>query len=152
MPWTGSRKATIEESFERMTEKTAGCWIWHGVRNHKGYGNLRGKMAHRVSYEIYKGKIPRGLQLDHLCMVKHCVNPAHLEPVTNQENKRRWAASLTHCPQGHPYSGDNLRIYQGTKRCRKCMTDRQRSWVTKNREKVRAYHRKYQRKLRSQAC
>src|SRR5208282_1570897 len=81
-PHCGSRlgKKYIVELVERITE--TGCWIWMGSL-HKGYG------PHRESYELAKGNIPAGLQLDHLCRQKTCVNPAHLEPVTCRENIRR---------------------------------------------------------------
>ena len=70
-----------------------GCWIWQLNKNYKGYGyvGINGKLvrAHRYYYEQAKGKIPKGLQLDHLCHVRSCVNPEHLEAVTLTENVRR---------------------------------------------------------------
>jgi hypothetical protein len=79
------------------------CWIFTGSHLPTGYGQfwLDGTMrsAHRVSYELHVGKIPDGLQLDHLCRVRSCINPAHLEPVTLQENNRR--GRKTHCKYGH---------------------------------------------------
>jgi len=96
------------------------CWIWTGPKNPGGYGTpyFQGKMrrAHRVAYELILGTIPAGKQLDHLCRVRHCVNPAHLEPVTNKENALRGFsfsaknAKKTHCINGHEFSGQNLRI------------------------------------------
>lgn len=78
---------------ERLFDKvdvTATCWLWTGSINNAGYGrisvNNRPKYAHRVMYELVVGPIPDGLHLDHLCRVRHCVNPDHLEPVTNREN------------------------------------------------------------------
>lgn len=87
--------------------------------------------AHRVGYELYVGKIPDGLMLDHLCRNRCCVNPKHLEPVTNLENVRRGIAAqrnreirlaMTHCKRGHPLSGDNLYINPGSGQrvCRSC--------------------------------
>lgn len=77
-----------------------GCWLWQGALNTKGYAVLsvggrggRRHYAHRLSYEIHVGPIPAGLQIDHLCRVRRCVNPAHLEPVTNRENVLRGIAA-----------------------------------------------------------
>lgn len=113
------------------------CWIWYGARNDKGYGNVgwgyigHGRMpmvpAHRKVYELLVGPIPEGLEIDHLCRNPACVNPNHLEPVTHKENMARGTrANKTHCPRGHPLSGDNLHVYlrgpnQTTMRtCRAC--------------------------------
>lgn len=119
------------------------CWLWTGEIHTKGYGRMYGGrnrrlLAHRVAYELFTGPIPLGLQLDHLCRVRLCVNPAHLEPVTCAENIRRSPISLasiqrarTHCPQGHPYAGDNLvtrKRGRGTGRhCRECRRQQQRA-------------------------
>lgn len=105
-------------------EPNSGCWLWAASGSH-GYGRFpflksewlekRGELAHRHAYKALVGPIPDGLELDHLCRVRCCVNPAHLEPVSHAENVRRGNSgsntrSKTHCPQGHPYEGDNLRI------------------------------------------
>lgn len=74
-----------------------GCWLWTGATSPQGYGRFnaglredaRNVLAHRWSYEHHVGPIPDGLDLDHLCRVRHCVNPEHLEPVTRQENVQR---------------------------------------------------------------
>lgn len=77
-----------------------GCWIWQGSETGTGYGGIKwnGKstVAHRVVYTLVKGEIPNGLFLDHLCNVKKCVNPDHLEPVTHRENIQR-AWNRQHC-------------------------------------------------------
>lgn len=104
------------------------CWLWRGLRNRDGYGvvriDYRPKMLHRVMYEHFLGDIPDGLFIDHLCRVRHCINPGHLEVVTVAENNRRAALVKTHCPQGHPYEGANLRIASSGKTsyraCRAC--------------------------------
>lgn len=111
------------------------CWIWKGRLSRQGYGRFdtlarfgkRTTLApHRFAYEDMVGEIPSGLQLDHLCRVRHCVNPSHLEPVTARENLLRGdtlpARELrnTHCPSGHPYSPDNLYLSTGYRRCRTC--------------------------------
>lgn len=115
-------------------ESERGCWLWIGLKNHKGYGvfKIHGKYvsAHRLIYKTIIGPIPHGLQIDHLCRVRNCVNPAHMEPVTSRENSLRSMitqsyinANQTHCPQAHPYSGDNLYIEKSTgrRRCKICM-------------------------------
>lgn len=114
----------------------AGCWLWTASLDGAGYSKIRvdGRLfnAHRWYYEMINGPIPKGLQLDHLCRVRRCVNPDHLEPVTQQENIRRGEgigvinARKTHCPKGHPYAGDNLIVRSGSRGCRTCVTDRRR--------------------------
>jgi DNA-binding transcriptional regulator YiaG len=71
------------------------CWIWTGSLNAKGYGRCFGGMAHRRYYEEYIGPVPEGRTIDHLCRVRNCVNPEHLEAVSHAENCRRGAAA---CP------------------------------------------------------
>lgn len=105
------------------------CWEWTASRR-DGYGRYKAignRLAHRVSYEALVDEIPTNLQLDHTCRVRHCVNPAHLEPVTQRENVLRGVgvtarnAHRDACPEGHPYNGDNL--YQapnGNRVCRIC--------------------------------
>ncbi len=108
-----------------------GCWLWIGSRNSKGYGRFmldgRSQSTHRVAYSALVGEIPTGLVIDHLCRVRGCVNPAHLEPVTVRENSLRGEtvnarnASRTHCPGGHPYDEENTYLFRGVwRRCREC--------------------------------
>lgn len=85
-----------ERQWAKVEESPSGCWLWTGRISINGYGRVdlphrRRMPAHRWTYEYVVGKIPEGLQLDHLCYVRRCVNPAHLEPVTNRENHRRAA-------------------------------------------------------------
>lgn len=88
------------------------CWLWTGTisggygRFHTGGSYVR---AHRFAYEQLVGPIPDDLTLDHLCMVKACVNPAHLEPVTRGENARRFTQTITECPRGHTYTEETSR-------------------------------------------
>ena len=123
----------LEKHIARVPE--SGCWVWVGAVNKYGYGRVfvggKNKHAHRVTFELHRGKIPDGLVLDHLCRVRCCVNPSHLEPVTLQENIARgdhtnkaWKSKLTHCKHGHELSNDNvyLRVKRGkTERvCKTC--------------------------------
>lgn len=121
-----------------------GCWLWIGSTAGHGYGEFydgqRKVPAHRWAYEHFIGPIPDGLQLDHLCRVRPCVNPEHLEPVTQAENIRRGAAVITHCPQGHPYDEANTcRPTRGNgneRQCRTCARERMRA--RKHRQQVAA--------------
>lgn len=83
---------TKEELFWAKVRKTDICWLWKGATRNN-YGAFRGNnetlYAHRVAYEYLIGPIPEGLELDHICVNKHCCNPAHLEAVTHQENMQR---------------------------------------------------------------
>lgn len=122
------------------------CWTWTAAKDPKGYGRFGlGSRAsgivltHRYSYELMVGSIPEGLVLDHLCRNPTCVNPSHLEPVTNFENLRRgnaWVfwAKKTHCPQGHPYDEQNTYLYQGRRYCKTC----NRKYVLASKAKARA--------------
>lgn len=122
MPFPPYPVASRIKEFSRVTE--AGCWEWQHYTCPAGYGRLsvnnRVVGVHRASYEAFVGPIPAGLTIDHLCRNSRCVNPAHLEPVTNAENIRRSAASKTHCPNGHPYSEENTYRYRGRRSCRTC--------------------------------
>lgn len=109
---------------EMITE--SGCWIWLGSVTRGGYGLFQADRlmgAHRFAYEHFIGTIPTGLQIDHLCRVRCCVNPAHLEAVTGKVNTnrgRRWESEKTHCPQGHPYDESNTKRWKNNRYCREC--------------------------------
>lgn len=133
-------RMSIEDRFWSKVEKQfCGCWLWHGTMFSTGYGSFKAngqiKVAHRLSYQFLKGEIPEGLQLDHLCRVRKCVNPEHLEPVTRKENLLRGASfsgensRKTSCPQGHALEGENLvksTLRAGKRACRICANNNQR--------------------------
>ena len=118
------------------------CWEWTGADNGKGYGQFwDGQQlvpAHRIAFEWLRGEIPEGLELDHLCRNKKCVNPMHLELVTRSENTKRGIGpalaaqkqrAKTHCPHGHPYSPENTYITPvGGRQCIICRNARNRRY------------------------
>jgi len=120
----------IEDQFWSHTRKTDSCWIWTGEVGHDGYGKIRveGKHigAHRLSLIMHGRKPADGLTVDHLCRVRNCVNPEHLESVTLRENLLRGDnvcmahAKKTHCIRGHEITGSNLRMQGRYRVCREC--------------------------------
>lgn len=127
---------TPAERFWPRVEKTDSCWIWTGAGYgcSRGYGRFQACLgsqklvqAHRFAYELIRGRIPDGLQIDHLCRNRFCVNPDHLEAVTARVNVHRSAnpcalnAVKTHCPRGHAYQTFGRLDPRGGKRyCREC--------------------------------
>jgi hypothetical protein len=110
----------------------SGCWEWRGFRDPTGYGRATSvierrqkQLAHRAAYTLFVGSIPSGLHIDHLCRNRGCVNPDHLEPVTQRENNRRQSAAVTHCPHGHTLA-DAYR-WRNTRKCRTCQLHRTRA-------------------------
>lgn len=109
-----------------------GCWIWQLAIDQGGYGvvsvGAKGQqLAHRASYESLIGPIPEGLHLDHLCRVRRCVNPRHLDPVTPKVNvERSWPATKLHCRHGHELFGPNLQFSSGSRQCRTCRVEASR--------------------------
>ena len=145
----GTAGMTPLERFFHYVEFTDTCWLWHGSMFPNGYGQFpikreKGHLAHRWFYEKMYGPIEDGLDLDHLCRVRHCVNVfQHLEPVTRLENLTRGVGIIaeqlkrTHCPKGHPYSDENTYMDQGTHRkCKECNRVRCRTY--KARRKIEA--------------
>lgn len=109
---------------------TTGCWLWEGPGMGNGYGvfnvGFKHLSAHRFAYEMLKGPIPPGLTIDHLCRNRACVNPDHMEPVTNVENVMRGEslaaqnARKTHCMRGHEFTVENTNTNGGRRQCRAC--------------------------------
>ena len=122
--------------FLKNVQITETCWLWTGRIDRGGYGRYgeNGGGAHRTSYEWFVGPIPDGLHIDHLCRVRRCVNPDHLEPVTCRENLMRGEgiavknARKTHCKYGHPFTPESTYNERGHRMCREC---------------TRAYHQAY---------
>jgi hypothetical protein len=151
--WLVRRSGDIYERLALGAERhDTGCWLWIGALSPKGYGLVqyrgRQRRAHRVSYEVNVGPIPHGLVLDHLCRVRRCINPDHLEAVTIQENLARGLsfsavnAQKTECVAGHPLSGENLIVAsygRGIERvCRECRRRRRRKSMRTLKAKRRA--------------
>lgn len=156
-----AKRKTFDEQFwpKIDPDTNGGCWLWNAaIFPSTGYAAIqhRGRSicAHRVGYEALVGPVPDGLELDHKCRVRSCVNPDHLEPVTHVENLRRspiHVGSRSECPAGHPYSAENTKITKAGERvCRTCRLKRQRSpeqrakqaaYREANREKNIAYQR-----------
>jgi hypothetical protein len=130
---------SAEDLFWAKVEKTEGCWLWTACTSARGYGRVtfagRVQMAHRVSYLLTLGPIPEDKELDHLCRVKNCVRPDHLDPVPHRVNVQRGDAgkhlvthyaTRTHCGKGHALTPDNLlRAALPGRQCRRCNLDRQ---------------------------
>lgn len=156
------RKHVRARLIRRRELSDDGCWIWLGSQTTQGYGSIwfQGGMrrVHRVAYEAWIGPIPEGLVLDHLCRVKICFNPEHLEPVTIRENTTRGDLATgqrnnngrkTHCPRGHAYEGDNLYLNpNGARACREC----QRIWWKEHPEASTLYSRQRRARLKAEAA
>lgn len=118
------------ERFWSKVNKTATCWLWVGRCGPDGYGHFnhlrRQRQAHRWLWIALNGPLADDVQLDHLCRVRNCVNPDHLEPVTAQVNTLRGIgpsaenARKTHCKRGHEFSPENTYVYHSRRHCRTC--------------------------------
>lgn len=133
-----TRAMPLEERIACSIEAVpSGCWQWRRSLDSNGYGLIRvaGKTqkAHRVVYELEVGPIREGLVLDHVCRNRGCVNPTHLEVVTQQVNILRGEGlaavqvQRTHCPKGHAYDDVNTIVYGGRRYCGECKRDRRRA-------------------------
>lgn len=133
-------------------EPNSGCWLWTGGRvggRRGGYGTFtieddRPMLAHRFAYaRIARRSIPDGTVLDHLCRVRSCVNPDHLETVSDRENFRRGEAPSAiafrtgHCRRGHSYEMDGVYVHAGRRNCYPCRIESMRAWRRRNPDYVR---------------
>lgn len=117
---------TLEWLFSRCIEdKSRGCWLWPGSHDGKGYSRIRlgGKRprGHQVAYELLRGPISPDLEIDHLCRIRNCINPWHLEAVPGKTNVNRapWS-KVSRCPRGHEYTAENTDIRNGKRNCKTC--------------------------------
>lgn len=128
---------TIDTFMSRISKDEKGCWLWVGTVFPTGYARFnykgRGFRAHKFAYEHFVGPVPDGLVIDHLCRVRHCVNPHHLEAVTQRVNFERGISpqvsrarltGLTHCKHGHRIDADGAYLYGGMRKCKKCAVRR----------------------------
>lgn len=125
---------TWDDYPEPVLDDASGCLRWQGRHHVNGYGMLgRNQYAHREAWLLSGGEIPDGMTIDHVakrgCIHRDCVNVDHMEVVSQSENCRRGQRvqeqiAKTHCPKGHPYSGENLIVRRGKRECRECGRDR----------------------------
>lgn len=130
----------FEYAAERIAYSPDGCWHWTGYVGEQGYGEAKvaplRQSAHRFLYMLHCGPIPADLELDHLCRVRHCVNPEHLEPVSARENTLRGMsppalqARQTHCIRGHEFTPGNTYIRStGARTCKACHKEYSRAYM-----------------------
>lgn len=140
----------IINKFLNKTKITPSCWIWTGYIDKDGYGMLTDRsryLVHRISYQLYNGKIIDNMVIDHLCKNRKCVNPNHLDMITKQENNLRSSSPSSinirkkKCKHGHILTNENTYIQKFTYRkprrlCRKCISITCKKWRIKNHDRI----------------
>lgn len=134
----GPEPRPAADRFWVMVEKTETCWLWMGAKQPEGYGRFgagpgKSPLAHRFAYELLVGPIADGMTIDHLCRNTSCVNPAHMEPVTREENAYRGNRNVakTHCDHGHEFTPENTYVPPGrphVRDCRACRAENSRRY------------------------
>lgn len=151
------RECDIERFWIKVEKRgMSECWSWLAHKHPRGYGAIKigGKMikAHRLSYYLYRGKMPDGLDIDHLCRNTSCVNPFHLEAVPHKVNIMRGLspgslnAQKTHCPRGHEY---DIKYGKNSRWCSTCRKQYNHEYQRKHRERLREYDRLKMQRLRA---
>lgn len=145
MPKGIYKRKSLEERFWSRVNKTDTCWLWTGHLASDGYGQIyNGKSSvyvHRLSLSFIGKTIPKGMEVDHLCRVKNCLNPEHLEVVTRKENILRGegaaakCARKTHCVRGHELNADNIYPGKTYRQCKVCVGIRNKKHATAIRNK-----------------
>lgn len=118
----------LSERFWAQVDKTADCWMWTGYRNNNGYGAYNRRSVHRLVYEHLVGPLIPDMEIDHLCNIRACVNPNHLEQVTISENESRKFDRKKFCNHGHPLTPDNIKYRKHGRCCRRCFNDQRNAW------------------------
>jgi hypothetical protein len=165
----GPKPVDVTLRFWRYVSKGRKCWTWIGVLNENCYGRITVRhgstiLAHRLSWIIHHGPIPHGMWVCHTCDNPPCVNPAHLflgDARSNHDDMVRKGRRFnrphkTHCPSGHPYSGENILIdnegFQSCRTCRKIVSKRcHAAWYQLNKESVKAKVKAWKAKRSSRA-
>ena len=149
-PWPHEER--LASVMSRVNKQEDGCWLWTSSTEREGYGYIhlsranagekfRHQVVHKFIYEAFRGVVPDGLELDHLCRNRLCVNPDHLEPVTHKENILRGnspsalAARKTHCHRGHEFTPENTYVYKTGRVCKLCHSKYMKVWNAENRRK-----------------